>query len=154
MITGYLPMIRRPILHPTYGRRMSSKLVRPEAKTFSERFRKALLDAGVPQSPTVIAHEFNLRYWGKSVSLYAVRNWLLGHSMPTQDKLRALAQWLDMSPHELRFGPEPGTAMVVYEASPEEGGMTAADRAMLTRYMQLSAHQRRLVCDLVAELKD
>lgn len=133
---------------------MSNKPARPEAKTFSERFRKALLDAGVPQSPTVIAHEFNLRYWGKSVSLYAVRNWLLGQSMPTQDKLRALAQWLDLSPHELRFGPEPGTALVVYEPGSHEAGMNAADRAMLARYMQLSASQRKLVCDLVAELKD
>lgn len=133
---------------------MSSKLARPEAKKFSERFRKALLDAGVPQSPTVIAHEFNLRYWGKSVSLYAVRNWLLGQSMPTQDKLRALAQWLDLSPHELRFGPEQAMVHVVHESNPLDAEMTAADRAMMTRYLQLSQHQRKLVCDLIAELKD
>lgn len=133
---------------------MSSKLARPEAKTFSERFRKALAAAGVPQSPTVIAHEFNLRYWGKSVSLYAVRNWLLGQSMPTQDKLRALALWLDVSPHELRFGPEPGTLTQVREADPQESLMSAADRAMLARYLQLDARQRKLICDLVAEFKD
>jgi len=133
---------------------MSSKLARPEAKKFSERFRKALLEAGVPQSPTVIAHEFNLRYWGRSVSLYAVRNWMLGYSMPTQDKLRALAQWLDLSPNELRFGPEPVTLQVVREAHPTDADMTAADRAMVARYMQLTEHQRKLVCDLVAELKD
>lgn len=133
---------------------MSSKPARPEAKKFSERFRKALLEAGVPQSPTVIAHEFNLRYWGRSVSLYAVRNWMLGHSMPTQDKLRALAQWLDISPHELRFGPEPMALQLVREAHPQDAEMTPADRAMMTRYLQLTEHQRRLVCDLVAELKD
>jgi transcriptional regulator with XRE-family HTH domain len=133
---------------------MSSKLARPEAKTFSERFRKALAAAGVPQSPTVIAHEFNLRYWGKSVSLYAVRNWLLGQSMPTQDKLRALAQWLDVSPHELRFGPEAGGLTLVREIDPSEAAMGAADRAMLARYLQLDARQRKLVCDLIAEFKD
>lgn len=133
---------------------MASKVARPEAKTFSERFRKALEAAGVPQSPTVIAHEFNLRYWGKGVSLYAVRNWLLGQSMPTQDKLRALALWLDISPHELRFGPEMRTLTLVREVDPEETAMTAADRAMLTRYLQLDPRQRKLLCDLVAELKD
>ena len=133
---------------------MSSKQARPEAKTFSERFRKALISAGVPQSPTVIAHEFNLRYWGKSVSLYAVRNWLLGQSMPTQDKLRALALWLDVSPHELRFGPDANVITLVREIDPQEPGMTAADRAMLARYLQLDPRQRQLVCDLVAELKD
>ncbi|WPB58130.1 hypothetical protein [Xylophilus sp. GOD-11R] len=133
---------------------MSSKAARPEAKTFSERFRKALTAAGVPQSPTIIAHEFNLRYWGKSVSLYAVRNWLLGQSMPTQDKLRALAQWLDISPHELRFGPEATTLTLVREVDPQEPSLTTADRAMLARYLQLDERQRRLVCDLVAELKD
>ncbi|QHJ00551.1 hypothetical protein GT347_22770 [Xylophilus rhododendri] len=133
---------------------MSSKLARPEAKTFSERFRKALAAAGVPQSPTVIAHEFNLRYWGKSVSLYAVRNWLLGQSMPTQDKLRALAIWLDVSPHELRFGPEASPVTLVREAETLEPAMSAADRAMLARYLQLDARQRKLICDLVAEFKD
>ena len=133
---------------------MPSKLARPEAKTFSERFRKALASAGVPQSPTVIAHEFNLRYWGKSVSLYAVRNWLLGHSMPTQDKLRALALWLDVSPHELRFGTDTNVVTLVREIDPQEPAMNAADRAMLARYLQLDPRQRQLVCDLVAELKD
>ena len=133
---------------------MSSKLARPEAKTFSERFRKALAAAGIPQSPTVVAHEFNLRYWGKSVSLYAVRNWLLGQSMPTQDKLRALAQWLDVSPHELRFGPEAGVLTLVREADPYDAQMNPADRAMLQRYMQLDARQRKLICDLVAEFRD
>ena len=133
---------------------MSSKTARPEAKTFSERFRKALLIAGVPQSPTVIAHEFNMRYWGKSVSLYAVRNWLLGQSMPTQDKLRTLAQWLGVSPHDLRFGPEHAVVLSVREDSPHDSAMCTVDRAMLARYLQLSEHQRKLVCDLVAELKD
>ena len=133
---------------------MSSKIARPEAKTFSERFRKALLVAGVPQSPTVIAHEFNLRYWGKSVSLYAVRNWLLGQSMPTQDKLRTLAQWLGVSPHELRFGPDQAAVQLVMENDPHVPEMVSVDRAMLARYLQLTEHQRKLVCDLVAELKD
>jgi len=133
---------------------MSSKLARPEAKTFSERFRKALADAGVPPSPTVIAHEFNLRYWGKSISLYAVRNWLLGHSLPTQDKLRALAHWLDVSPHELRFGPDADAVHLVREVDPQESLMNPADRAMLMRYLQLDPRLRKLVCDLVAELKD
>jgi len=133
---------------------MSSKLARPEAKGFSLRLRAALETAGIPQSPTVVAHEFNLRYWGRSVSLYAVRNWLIGQSIPTQDKLRALSLWLDVSPHDLRFGPDLRALGVVREVDPQASRMTAVDRAMVARYLQLEPRLRQLVCDLVAELKD
>ena len=75
-----------------------------ETSAFSERLRLALQGVGVRPSPTLVANEFNLRYWGKSITSHTARNWLLGKSIPTQDKLRVLADWLHVSPDELRYG--------------------------------------------------
>ncbi len=71
------------------------------SKRLKEAMRKARVDIG---SPTRIAREFNLRYHGDPVTTQAVRKWLSGKSLPSQDKIRALALWLDVLPQWLRFG--------------------------------------------------
>lgn len=52
----------------------------------------------------VLEREFNLRYWGRSVSFQVVRRWLRGEVVPTQDRLQVLAEWLGVDAHWLRFG--------------------------------------------------
>jgi transcriptional regulator with XRE-family HTH domain len=72
---------------------------------FSERLKKELTRLGLPVgSPTQIASEFNSRYPGKRVAAQTVRKWLLAEAIPTQAKLLALAEWLEVSPQWLRFG--------------------------------------------------
>ena len=71
------------------------------AKRLRESLKKAAVDAG---SSTHVAREFNLRYSGDPVSSQAVRKWLAGDSLPSQDKLRTLAMWLDVPAPWLRFG--------------------------------------------------
>lgn len=119
-----------------------------ETEAFALRLRHALEAVGVRASPTVVANEFNLRYWGRSVTPHTARNWLLGKAIPTQDKLRVLAEWLQVSPDELRFG---GSAPV--NVATEDGlapqALDMADREMLRRYLQLSAAERKTVRDVV-----
>ena len=83
-----------------------------ESQQFADRLRGALESAGVRASPTLVANAFNLRYRGRSITPHTVRNWLLGKVMPTQDKLRVLSDWLQVSPDELRFGRAPGKTYV------------------------------------------
>ncbi len=120
-----------------------------ESQAFSERLREALGALGVRASPTVVANEFNLRYWGRSVTAHTARNWLLGVSIPTQDKLRVLADWLQVNPEELRFGPL-GAAGRVAEPSGLLKELDMADREMLQRYLALPTAERKLVRDVVA----
>ena len=76
-----------------------------EKQGFSRRLRDSLKRAGVRHgSPSGIAREFNLRYEGTPVTPQAVRKWLAGQALPSQDKMRALSLWLETSPHWLRFG--------------------------------------------------
>ena len=76
-----------------------------EKQGFSKRLKEAIRRARIDMSsPTLIAREFNLRYQGDPVSTQAVRKWLSGKALPSQDKIRALGLWLDVSAHWLRFG--------------------------------------------------
>lgn len=123
----------------------------PETLAFADRLKSALKAAGIRPSPTVIAHEFNLRFWGRSITPHTARNWLLGHSLPTQDKLRVLADWLQVAPDELRFGRGPGKFRM--QAGDEQtDDLNLADREMLTRYLSLAPTARRTVRDVVIAL--
>ncbi len=122
-----------------------------ETQAFAERLRLALKGIGIRSSPSLVANEFNLRYWGKSITPNTARNWLLGKSIPTQDKLRVLADWLHVSPDELRYG----TLAPTFKAHDSGAGMsvlTMQDREMLVRCMTLSLEDRKTVCDVVVAL--
>jgi transcriptional regulator with XRE-family HTH domain len=76
-----------------------------EKQDFSRRLREALKKAEAPgEGAASIAREFNLRYEGRPVTAQAVGKWLAGRALPSQDKIRALSLWLEVSPHWLRFG--------------------------------------------------
>jgi transcriptional regulator with XRE-family HTH domain len=69
-----------------------------ERKAFSTRLQQCLRNAHhSPDSGTELAREFNTRYLGKPIGVQTARKWLIGESMPTQDKIRILAHWLQVS---------------------------------------------------------
>ena len=123
----------------------------PETKAFAERLRHALDAAGVRPSPTVVANEFNQRYWGRSITPHTAPNWLLGQSLPTQDKLVVLAEWLQVSPDELRFG-KSTSGLNLAEADPQSGQLGMADREMIARYLGLPTADRKTVREVVAAM--
>lgn len=76
-----------------------------EREDFSERLQQALRNADYsPDSPTQLAREFNIRFAGRPITVHAARKWLVGEAIPTQEKLRTLAQWLGVPAEWLRFG--------------------------------------------------
>lgn len=75
-----------------------------EKTEFAQRLAAAITSAGHEARPSVVEKQFNSRYWGHPVSFQAVRRWLRGESFPEQDKLVVLAEWLQVEPHELRYG--------------------------------------------------
>ena len=119
-----------------------------ESQQFADRLRSALESSGVRASPTLVANAFNLRYHGRSITPHTARNWLLGKVMPTQDKLRVLAEWLQVSPDELRFGRAPGKTYV-YEMNAGPIEMALADREMIDRYLSLPQTERKTIRDVV-----
>ncbi len=122
-----------------------------ETQAFADRLRQALDSAGVRASPTVVANGFNLRYWGRSITPHTARNWLLGQSLPTQDKLVVLAEWLQVSPDELRFG-KAASGHRLSEADPRFEHLDMADREMISRYLSLTTAERKTVREVVAAI--
>ena len=122
-----------------------------ETKAFAERLRLALKGVGIRASPALVANEFNLRYWGKSITSNTARNWLLGKSIPMQDKLRVLADWLHVSPDELRYG-----SVAAFPKGPSSdvdlASLSMQDRDMLARFLSLPTPDRKTVFDVVAAL--
>jgi hypothetical protein len=120
-----------------------------ETSKFADRFRAALKDAGVRVSATVVANEFNLRYWGEGISSHAARNWLMGVSIPKQDKLMVLSKWLKISPEGLLFGtPPPRPA----DESLADDSVNLVDQQLISRYFSLQLEHRRVVREVVEGL--
>lgn len=122
-----------------------------ETEAFAQRLKQALQGIGVRTSPTIVANEFNLRYWGRSITPHTARNWLLGKSIPTQDKLRVLADWLQVSPDELRFGRSLAAAKGAASMA-DLNALNMTDREMLSRYLALDVAARNTVRDVVTAL--
>ena len=76
-----------------------------EREQFSQRLQKMLRETHhSPDSPTELAREFNIRFPGSPITVHAARKWLVGEAIPTQDKMRTLADWLMVPIDWLRFG--------------------------------------------------
>ncbi len=115
---------------------------------FAERLKAAMEAAGYDVRPSVLEREFNLRYWGKPITFQAVRRWLRGDSIPSQDKLQVLARWLLVDPHRLRYGDSPynhvSEPTPTWEASP-----SSDERQVLSLYRGLPAAQQKVVRDII-----
>ena len=117
-----------------------------ERLAFSERLQQALRSAEYsPTSPTQLAREFNQRSGGNPVTVHAARKWLQGESIPTQEKIRTLASWLDVPADWLRFG--------IVENRKGSGSATAStDAKIIALLHQLDEHHVMIAHDLLRAL--
>lgn len=123
-----------------------------ERLQFSERLQQALRHAEYsPDSPTQLAREFNLRFAGHSVTVHAARKWLQGESIPTQEKLRALASWLQVPADWLRFGTVEN-AVENTNANDQISPLTQRDAKMIANLQQLDEHHRLIAYDFLRML--
>jgi transcriptional regulator with XRE-family HTH domain len=120
-----------------------------EKKDFSRRLAEAMRKARVEASPTRFAREFNLRHPGDPVTAQAVRKWLYGRALPTQGKLRTLAQWLEVSPHWLRYGETERP----HATARQDTATYAVDSSWLgKKFDSLSESHRRMVLEITRAL--
>ncbi|PLZ02029.1 transcriptional regulator [Burkholderia sp. WAC0059] len=80
-----------------------------EKAAFAERLRFAMKRAPERlRGGTDLALHFNLRHRGAHpVSAQTAHKWLSGRTVPTDDKLRTLADWFKVDLHWLHYGPPP-----------------------------------------------
>lgn len=118
------------------------------SKKFAQRLRDAMQAAGYEAKPSVLEREFNLHYMGQPMTLHGVRRWLLGESLPRQDKLVALAEWLRIPPQELRYGAEI-EKRVKQERARWDEGISHHEREVFEAYLNLPVPQRKVVREVI-----
>lgn len=117
------------------------------AKAFAVRLKQAMERAGYEARPSVLEREFNTRYWGKPMTLHGVRRWLLGETMPRNDKILVLAEWLGETPQNLGFGIEGGSSGASVRRGPRSGAYR--DEELMNALMSLPVTQRRIVREVI-----
>lgn len=118
---------------------------------FSNRLRQAMKDAGYAVSPSVLEQEFNLRWYGRSISNQAAWNWLNNKAVPTQDKIQVLAEWLKIEPEVLRFGEAVRNSVQAQRQRWDEG-VGYLERETFDTFMKLPAPQRKLAREVIQAL--
>lgn len=115
---------------------------------FAERLKQAMLAKGYKVRAAVLEREFNTRYWGRAVTFQAVSAWLKGKSIPAQDKLEVLAEWLEVEPQVLRFGE--GVVKAVRDKQQRwEEGITAENRELFETFLRLPVPQRKEIRNII-----
>jgi len=117
-------------------------------KQFADRLIRAMEEAGYTPKPSVLEREFNQRFWGKPMTLHGVRRWLLGETLPSQDKLIVLAEWLGVLPHMLRFG-EDVSSRIAERRARWDTGIGYQEREIFEAFLQLPAPQRKILREVI-----
>jgi transcriptional regulator with XRE-family HTH domain len=119
---------------------------------FADRLELVMDEKFIKHSPTVLANLFNPKFVGGSITPHTARNWLLGNSLPTHDKLIHLAKLLDTSAEYLRYGRHTEKTFVINESDGSETELTSTQQQFLRRYLKLTQVQQRIVNEMVGEL--
>ncbi len=115
----------------------------PSAEAFAARLRLAMKQAGLKASATHLADVFNLRYWGNGITAHAARNWITGVSIPKPDKLKTLSDLLQISPHDLYFGPD--TSNLPLNEPLQTENLCMGDAQMLRQFLKLNTEHKKMV---------
>lgn len=119
----------------------------PPYAAFAARLIQAVQERGLTTSPSRFAREVNAAAAGLIITSHGVRKWFLGEAMPTQERLKLLAQILGVSAAWLRFGEA--------EKNPPLTGELSSELMMiLSDYARLPPEHKVLVRELVKILHE
>ena len=117
-------------------------------QNFAKRLMDAMIALNLEPKPAVLERQFNLHYSGEPMTLHGVRRWLRGETLPAQDKLIALAEWLRIPPDELRYGAEIKTEIIQARERWDEA-ISYQEREVFEAFLNLPAPQRKVVREVI-----
>ena len=117
-----------------------------ERAQFAQRVKTALAARDMPASATALQRTFNERYPERAISVHAARKWVMGESIPTQARLRVLADVLQVSATWLRFGEEVAVS--------KNKSLSVQEHMLVQQFRRLSDTQRTHVLALVQSAVD
>ncbi len=116
-----------------------------ERKEFTERLIFSLRESDITQSPTTICKILKIKEPKLVLSVHAVRKWLHAESVPTQDKLKLLADLLNVNPHWLRYG---------QELKVRGNKINKSKKNILNEYDFLDLRQKKYILEIVKALAE
>ena len=120
-----------------------------ERAAFSTRFCQQLASKGFDvNKPTWLAKQFNSRFEGTAVSVQTANNWLTGGAIPSQEKLRVLAAWLETSAEWLRYGDAAIPPTVEFQG--QHYGLSDLPEKL----EKLTPKQKRVIYDVIDAMLD
>lgn len=125
-----------------------------EKAEFAERLKTALIAEGYEPRPSVVEQNFNLRYWGRPVTFQAARRWLRGESIPEQDKLMVLADWLGIEPSVLRYGVPASVTETLPKYGYEGAEINGDDRFLIKALLSLPPSRKKTVKEVIQAFLD
>ncbi|HCY61414.1 MAG TPA: hypothetical protein DHV59_00935 [Oxalobacteraceae bacterium] len=96
-----------------------------------------------------MAREFNIRFSGRPITVHAARKWLVGEAIPTQEKLRTLAQWLGVQAEWLRFGNGQQEQRLSGAAGELAERFDSADVKLIADLQRLDEHHRTIAREII-----
>ena len=115
---------------------------------FSKRLIDAMQRQGYKSEAAILEREFNLRHFGKSMTLHGVNKWLKGESIPPYEKIITLAEWLRVPPEDLTFGLEV-KQKVEQENKRWNEEISYQEREVFEAFLNLPAPQRKVVREVI-----
>ncbi|MCW9699911.1 hypothetical protein [Avibacterium sp. 20-129] len=132
---------------------------RREKQRFADNLKKGLLAKGYSARGNVLEREFNLRYYGTSITPHTAGKWLRGESIPRLDKLKTLANWLqvdltDLVSSEKLEKLEAGELRRsdILQQHRWENLATQQDKTLFNHFLDLPEPQRNVVREVIIAL--
>lgn len=119
---------------------------------FTKRLVEAMQQQGYKAEAAVLEREFNLRHYGKSMTLHGVNKWLKGESIPPYEKIITLAEWLKVPPEELIFGLDV-KQKIERENKHWNEEIGYQERELFEAFLALPATQRKIVREVILAFK-
>ncbi len=117
-------------------------------KQFSDNLKNAMIAKGYPARAAILEREFNLRHYGKPITLHGVAKWLRGESQPSYDKIITLSQWLEIEPSELICGFE--IKKEINERKKRwQDAIGYQEREIFEAFLELSASQKKIIREII-----
>lgn len=116
---------------------------------FAQRLHSFLMSAGLPTSPKSIRNELLKVNPHLRITQASVSHWLSGRSMPRSHNVKALADWLNVSPSSLVFGDNETSVRVTHVG---KSALTLEASRVLEGYMALRPQHRHSVLEVIKAL--
>jgi hypothetical protein len=124
-----------------------------DKQQFSKRLKAAMTTVGLEVRPMVLEKLFNLHYRGTPVTYQGVRRWLIGLSVPEQDKLELLASLLNTTPDFLRYGAKSRARIAEPKVTWREA-TTVDDRVAIEIFLRLPSQKRVAIRQVIKAMAD